>query len=257
MTGPAELRVELLDPHDLAPHPRNVRVDLGDMSGLTRSIREQGVIEPLTVVPLNTGYQLVAGHRRAAAAIAAGLDRVPCVIRLDLAADADDSPIVAEHVGAMLSENLHREGLTAVEEARGVQAMIDLGVDVARVAKRTGLDQERVAKAAGVARLADRAAAAVTVAGLTLDQAAVVARYEDDEEVLDELLEAAEDGPGEFEHAVARAEQARADAERVAAIRAGVFLDKSARAKVAGVIVAIHAVMYLVHRFAQARAIIG
>jgi ParB family chromosome partitioning protein len=222
-----ELRVEMLDPRDLVGHPRNVRTELGDLSGLTASIAAQGVLEPLVVVPSGDGHMILAGHRRAAAAIEAGHTHVPCLIRSDLFVGdllAADEPlsrsVEAEQVAAMLAENLHREGLTAVEEARGVQAMIDLGVPLERVSKRTGLDPQRVEKAAGVARLAPTAAAAVTVAGLTLDQAAVVARFEDDEEVLDELLEAAEDGPGEFEHAVERAEQARAAAERVAAKQA-------------------------------------
>ncbi|TKJ24343.1 ParB/RepB/Spo0J family partition protein [Blastococcus sp. CCUG 61487] len=215
------LDAALLDPHDLAPHPRNVRQDLGDLSGLTASIAEQGVIEPLTVVQLeHGGYQLVAGHRRAAAAIAAGLDQVPCVIRRDLSVDAEADHVQAEHVGAMLAENLQRAELTAVEEARGVQTMLDLGADVDVVAARTGLERTRVLKATGVARLAPDAASAVEHAGLTLDQAAVVARFEGDTTVVEQLVAAAGLGPGRFAHAVTRAEQQRAEAEAIAARRA-------------------------------------
>jgi ParB family chromosome partitioning protein len=216
----ALLDVALLDPAELAAHPRNVRADLGDLTGLTASIAAQGVIEPLTVIVLDDGsYQMVAGHRRAAAAVAAGLDRVPCVIRRDLSIDVDDDRTQAEHVGAMLAENLQRADLTVVEEARGVQTMLDLGVELDDVVARTGLDRKRAVKAAGVARLAPAAAAAVSAAGLTLDQAAVVARFEDDEELVGDLLEAAGEGPGEFAHAVTRAEQDRATAERVALAR--------------------------------------
>lgn len=108
----------------------------------------------------------------------------------------------------MLAENLHRAGLSAVEEARGVQSMIDLGVSVSRVARSTGLGRKRVAKAAGVARLdaATATAAAAAAADLTLDQAAAV------------LIEAATKGPGQFAHALTRARQAREEAERVAAL---------------------------------------
>jgi ParB family chromosome partitioning protein len=219
------LQVELLDPHDLAPHPRNVRTDLGDLTGLTDSIREQGVIEPLTVVPLNgTGYQLVAGHRRAAAAIAAGLDRVPCVIRADLATETDDSPGVAEHVATMLSENLHREGLTAAEEARGVKQMLDLGMPISKVAKRTGLGQKRVKKAIGVTRLDDESLRLVDDFGLDLDQAAAVALFPDDGEVIGRLVTAAQEGPGRFAHALEQAKRDRKLEEqfqaRVAELRA-------------------------------------
>jgi ParB family chromosome partitioning protein len=215
------LDVALLDPRVLQPHPRNVREDLVDLDGLTASIAAQGVIEPLSVIQLeDSSYMLVTGHRRAAAAIAAGVDQVPCVIRRDLSVDAVSDLVQAEHVGTMLAENLQRSGLTVVEEAHGVQTMLDLGLDLAAVSARTGLDRTRVAKAAGVARLAPGAAAAVAVAGLTLDQAAVVARFEDSADVVEDLVEAAGQGPGRFAHAVTRAEQERATADRLAERRA-------------------------------------
>jgi len=212
----AQLDVALLDPRELVPHPRNVRTELVDLEGLTVSIAAVGVIEPLTVVELEDGrHQLVTGHRRTAAAIAAGVERVPCWIRRDLSVDAATDLVQAEHVGTMMAENLQREGLTVTEEAHGVQTMLDLGMDMVTVASRTGLDRKRVAKAAGVARLAPTAAAAVATAGLTLDQAAVVAHYEDQPDVVEDLVQAAVQGPGRFAHAVTRAEQERAAAERL------------------------------------------
>lgn len=222
-------RLVWLDPRGLAVHPRNIRDDLGDLSGLADSIAAQGVLEALTVIPHaaadgTPGHQLVAGHRRAAAAILAGLSSVPCVLRPDLALDGNaadgDRAAQAGHVGAMLAENLHRQGLTAVEEARGVQAMLDLGVPLTRVAKSTGLGRKRVAKAAGVARLDRDTAAAVAAAGLTLDQAAAVAHYADDPDTAAALIAAAGEGPGRFAHALTRAKQARQEAEKAAALLA-------------------------------------
>lgn len=210
------LDVALLDPRRLAPHPRNVRDDLGDLAGLAESIAAQGVIEPLTVIQLDDGsFQLVAGHRRAAAAIAAGVDQVPCVIRRDLSVDAATDLVQAGHVGTMLAENLQRVGLTVVEEAHGVQTMLDLGLDLSAVATRTGLDRKRVAKAAGVARLAPGAAAAVATAGLTLDQAAVVAAFQGHDGIVERLVVAAGEGPGRFAHAVTRVGQEVAAAQRL------------------------------------------
>lgn len=214
-----------LDPATLRVHPRNVRDDLGDLTGLAASIEAQGVLEALTVVPHIdeegvTGYQLVAGHRRAAAAVIARAVAVACIVRHDLTATDDNRAGQARHVGAMLAENLHRAGLSAVEEARGVQAMIDLGESVTRVAKGTGLGRKRVQKAAGVARLNEATAAAVTAADLTLDQAAAVALYADDEATTAALIEAATKGPGTFAHALTRAKQAREEAERIAALSA-------------------------------------
>ncbi|GAB4082780.1 ParB N-terminal domain-containing protein [Modestobacter muralis] len=214
-----------LDPATLRVHPRNVRDDLGDLTGLADSITAQGVLEALTVVPHVDaegvpGYQLVAGHRRAAAAVIARAVAVACIVRHDLAATAEDRAGQARHVGAMLSENLHRAGLSAVEEARGVQAMIDLGESVTKVAKGTGLGRKRVAKAAGVARLNEATAAAVTAADLTLDQAAAVAVYADDTDATAALIEAATAGPGQFAHALTRAKHAREQAQRAAALLA-------------------------------------
>ena len=120
----------------------------------------------------------------------------------------------------MLAENLHRQSLSAVEEARGVQAMLDLGVPLAKVAKSTGLGRKRIAKAAGVARLNGDTAAAVADAGLTLDQAAPVAVYADAPDTTAALVAAAGEGPGQFAHALTRAKQARAEAERAAALLA-------------------------------------
>lgn len=222
-------RLMWLDPRELAVHPRNIRDDLGDLSGLADSIAAQGVLEALTVIPHaaadgTPGHQLVAGHRRAAAAVLAGVTSVPCVLRPDLALDGDaadgDRAAQAGHVGAMLAENLHRQGLSAVEEARGVQAMLDLGVPLARVAKSTGLGRKRVAKAAGVARLDDDTAAAVADAGLTLDQAAAVAVYAGEPDTTASLVAAAGEGPGQFAHALTRAKQAKQEAEQAAALLA-------------------------------------
>ncbi|MGX5653886.1 ParB/RepB/Spo0J family partition protein [Geodermatophilus nigrescens] len=222
-------RLVWLDPRGLAVHPRNIRDDLGDLSGLADSIAAQGVLEALTVIPHvaadgTPGHQIVAGHRRAAAAILAGRTTVPCVLRPDLALDGTavdgDRAAQAGHVGAMLAENLHRQGLSAVEEARGVQVMLDLGVPLTKVAKSTGLGRKRVAKAAGVARLDADTAAAVADAGLTLDQAAAVAVYADDPDTTAALIAAAGEGPGQFAHALTRAKQAKQEAEQAAALLA-------------------------------------
>jgi ParB family chromosome partitioning protein len=86
------------------------------------------------------------------------------------------------------------------------------------VAKYTGLARKRVAKAAGVARLEEETATAVAGAGLTLDQAAAVAVYADDADTTAVLIVAAEEGPGQFAHALTRAKQARAEAERAATL---------------------------------------
>lgn len=215
MTAPEQqpAQLEHLDPAALTSHPRNVRTDLGDLTGLTASIAAQGVLEPLTVVPLQpVGYLLIAGHRRAAAAVAAGLDRVPCMVRTDWRTDVDGEAAQIEHLGAMLAENLQRQNLTPVEEARGVQQLLDLGVSMAKVVKSTGLSRKRVGLAAGVARLSEETAVNIALAGLDLEQAAAVALFSGDQEASDQLIAAAAHGPGQFAHALERAKRDRDNA---------------------------------------------
>ena len=70
--------VTMIPVAQLHPHPDNPRKDLGDITELTASIKANGVLQNLTVVPRNTdGYTVIIGHRRLAAAKAAGLWSCP------------------------------------------------------------------------------------------------------------------------------------------------------------------------------------
>ncbi len=83
------------------------------------SVKERGVIQPLLVRPRPTppgGYQVVAGHRRRRAAMAAGIDAVPCLVK-----EISDR----EALEMLLIENLEREEINPVDEARGVAALIE------------------------------------------------------------------------------------------------------------------------------------
>jgi ParB family chromosome partitioning protein len=65
---------------DIRPHPHNPRRDLGDLTELAESIRSQGVLQPVTVVPdpdAPTGYVCLLGHRRHAASVVAGQNLIP------------------------------------------------------------------------------------------------------------------------------------------------------------------------------------
>ena len=71
----------LIPAEDIAPNPDQPRQALGDLEELTASIREKGVLEPLLVRRVGTQYQIIAGERRYRAAVEAGLDSLPCVVR--------------------------------------------------------------------------------------------------------------------------------------------------------------------------------
>jgi ParB family transcriptional regulator, chromosome partitioning protein len=121
-------------PVDLVrPNPRQPRRDFDEsaLGDLAESIRSRGVLQPLVVRPLPGGeYELVAGERRLRAAGIAGLDAVPAVIR-----EADDW----ERLDLALAENMAREDLNAVEEARACAMLVeDLGITKGEVGRRVG-----------------------------------------------------------------------------------------------------------------------
>ena len=121
-------------PVDLVrPNPRQPRRDFDEsaLGDLAESIRSRGVLQPLVVRPLAGGeYELVAGERRLRAAGIAGLETVPAVIR-----EADDW----ERLDLALAENMAREDLNAVEEARACAMLVeDLGLTKGEVGRRVG-----------------------------------------------------------------------------------------------------------------------
>ncbi|MEP7075377.1 MAG: ParB/RepB/Spo0J family partition protein [Acidobacteriota bacterium] len=112
----------------IAPNPEQPRSEFGDLTELTESIREKGVLEPLLVKPTGDGrFMIIAGERRWRASNLAGLTEVPC-IELDI-----DEQGIAE---IALIENLQRKDLTIWEEADGLKAL----------AEKFGYTQEEIAK---------------------------------------------------------------------------------------------------------------
>lgn len=187
---PAAPELRTLDLGDLVEHPKNVRRDVGDVTELAASITEQGVLEPLIVTPNNDGtYTLIAGHRRLAAARIACVTDVPCIVRHDLADEADV-------ITAMLVENGHRADLTPVEEAAAYQQLLDLGATTAQVAKRTGRAKTTVTSRLTLMRLPEGTRDKVHHRQITLEDAAALAEFTDDPETLDRLTKAA--GTHEF-----------------------------------------------------------
>jgi len=160
----------LLPVERLHPHPRNPRTDLGDLTELADSIRAHGVRQNLLVVPDPDGpsaYRIVIGHRRTAAATLAGVTHLPAVV--------DPSLTEADQLELMLLENLQRTDLSPVEEADGYQGLLDLGVDVATVAARTGRSETTVRSRLRLVPLPEQARAAVHRHEITLDDAAAIA----------------------------------------------------------------------------------
>lgn len=181
----------------IEPHPQNPRKDLGDLSELVRSIKENGIMQNLTVVPLdedNKRFRCVIGHRRLAAAKKAGLASVPASIAWDM----DEK----EQIATMIAENMQRADLTIPEQAQAVQMMLDLGEDFEQISDRTGLSESTVRRRARLAKYDQTALTKACKRGATLFELEKIEKIEDPEEQL-KALEAA--GTKNFEYIVSSA----------------------------------------------------
>jgi len=144
-----------IDINKIGPHPDNPRKDLGDLTELADSIKANGILQNLTVVPWfsritgvgaddpkqqeELGYIVVIGHRRFAAAKLAGLTEVPCVI---------SGMNYKKQISTMLLENMQRNDLTIWEQAQGFQMMLDFGDTVEDISTQTGFSESTVRRRA-------------------------------------------------------------------------------------------------------------
>ena len=141
------------------PHQPRKRFGAEELASLTESIREHGVLQPILVSETVDGYQLVAGERRLRAAQAAGLERVPAVIRQ--LADR-------EQIELALVENLQREDLDPLETAEAYRQLIEeFGFTQDDVAQRVGKARSTVANTLRLLDLAPGVQAAVADGRLT------------------------------------------------------------------------------------------
>ena len=128
-----------LNTEDIYPNPVQPRKLFDDESleELSRSIRDYGILNPLSVRIRGSRYELVAGERRLRAAKLAGLREVPCIL-LDV--NMEDASLIA------LVENLQRRDLDFIEEANGINQLIRMfGMSQEEAARRIGKSQSAVA----------------------------------------------------------------------------------------------------------------
>jgi ParB family chromosome partitioning protein len=131
----------------LDPNPEQPRVDFGDLTELTASIAEKGVLEPLLVKPnrITGRWMIIAGERRFRSAQRAGLKEVPCV-EMEV-----DEGTIAE---IALIENMQRKDLTVWEEADGLLALTErFGYTHDDVARKVGKSRTTVTEAMAIARI--------------------------------------------------------------------------------------------------------
>ncbi|GGR02697.1 putative chromosome 1-partitioning protein ParB [Deinococcus ruber] len=142
------------------------------LAELAQSIRDKGILQPLLVRPRGEGFEIVAGERRWRAAGLAGLLEVPVIIR-----DLSDR----EALEIAIVENLQREDLGPLEEARAFQALLDQGLNQEAVAQAVGKGRSTVANALRLLQLPAAALRALDAGDISAGHArAVLAQPEAD-----------------------------------------------------------------------------
>lgn len=210
---------------EIYPHRDNPRKEIGDITELAESIRQQGILQNLTVIRghymtneehsalsaqyaacpdeelrvrinskwMEDKYTVIIGHRRLAAAKLAELSTVPCVIT---------EMTRQEQLSTMLCENMHRNDLTIAEQVNGFKQLSMEGLDVAEISKMSGFSDTTVRGRLKLAKLNPMLFKDACRRGGTLEEYAKVAEIEleaDRDKVLDKI------GTADFKNALKQA----------------------------------------------------
>jgi len=145
------------------------------LEDLTQSIRQHGILQPLSVRRVGTGYELIAGERRLRAAQGAGLSEVPCIVM-----QMDDW----ESGMAAMVENLQRQDLDFIEEAMGISRLMELGnLSQEQAARMLGKSQSAVANKLRILRHSESVLDALREGGLTERHARALLRLPEEQKV--------------------------------------------------------------------------
>ena len=154
-------RVMFLPARAIRPNPAQPRKVFREetLSELADSIRQHGILQPLSVRRTGTGYELIAGERRLRAAQMANLSEIPCIVM-----NMDDR----ESSLAAMVENLQRQDLDFVEEARGISRLMgDWSMSQEQVARMLGKSQSAIANKLRLLRHSDAVLNTLRDNGLT------------------------------------------------------------------------------------------
>lgn len=203
-------QIKLINTSLIDPHPDNPRKNIGDVTDLADSIRANGLLSPLSVVPNGSRYRVIAGHRRLAACKQAGTGAVPCFV-LDL------DPL--QQLEAMVTENCQREQLTTMEEADAIQGMLDLGATTASVAHQLGRSSDYVRDRAKAASIDNEVRASRDDFGqISIGQLVAIARYDGRPDLQKKLAQAA--GTSNFDYTLSRIERDENDRQWIESVAA-------------------------------------
>lgn len=203
-------QIKLINTSLIDPHPDNPRKNIGDVTDLAASIKTNGLLTPLSVVPNGERYRVIAGHRRLAACKQAGIRAVPCFV-LQL------GPL--QQLEAMVTENCQREQLTVLEEADAIQGMLALGATTASVAYRLGRSADYVRDRAKAASIKTEVRASRDDFGqISIGQLVAIARYDGQPDRQKELVQAA--GTSNFDYILRNIERDDRDRQWIESVAA-------------------------------------
>ena len=150
---------------DISPNPKQPRkdFDINSLNNLAGSLKKSGVIQPVVVRKVGSGYQLIVGERRWRAAKLAGLERIPAVVR-----EVSD----VESLELALVENLLREDLNPIEEAEAYQRLLaEFGWTQEDLAERVSKDRSTISNCLRLLKLPDLIRADLRAGRLTMGHA--------------------------------------------------------------------------------------
>ncbi|MBR0517177.1 MAG: ParB/RepB/Spo0J family partition protein [Firmicutes bacterium] len=177
--------VSLDDIRPNSAQPRKV-FDQEALQDLAASIREHGVIQPVLLRPAKTGFELVAGERRWRAARQAGLKQIPAIVR-----ELTDR----QNMFYALIENMQREDLNSIEEARGMEEMMSaFGLNQEETAKTIGKSRSYVTNALRLLRLPQDVQDMVMDGRLSAGHARAIAGLEGEALQLEAAVKCVENG---------------------------------------------------------------
>ena len=169
-------RVVFLPARSIRPNPSQPRKVFRTeaLAELSESIRQHGVLQPLSVRRSGLGYELIAGERRLRAATMAGLTEIPCII---MQMDDQESGMAA------MIENLQRQDLDFIEEAQGIASLMALcSLSQEQAARMLGKSQSAVANKLRILRHSDDILSALREGNLTERHARALLRLNTEEQ---------------------------------------------------------------------------
>lgn len=171
--------IEYININDIKPNANQPRktFDEEKLEELAASIKEHGLIQPVVLRKSGKGYEIVAGERRWRAARKIGIKEVPCIVK-----ELTDE----ENMLLAIIENMQREDLNPIEEAEGINQMIETyGLTQEQVSKSVGKSRPYIANSLRLLRLPDVIIGYVAEGQLSAGHAKMLAGIEDDKKQID------------------------------------------------------------------------